>query len=236
MSQNISESTSRRRRIPVVATALLAVLAGVVLAACGGSSSSTSSTASTSTSASTSTAGKAAGAPGSRFAALRECLQKNGITLPARKPGKRPSGGAGGFLGGGGGGFTLPKGVTRAQYEAAIKKCGGVAGGGRFAGGAGGASIFSSPAAKAALAKFAACMREDGVNVPAPNTSGKGPVFDTKGLDTSSAAFKTAESKCSSDLRGAFRARPGAAGGPPGGPAGAGAGGAASKSAPSTAG
>jgi hypothetical protein len=233
MSQNIGKSRSRRRT-SVVAAALLAVLASVVLAACGGSSSSTSSTASTSTSASTSTAGKAAGAAGSRFAALRECLQKNGITLPARKPGKRPSGGAGGFLGGGGGGgFTLPKGVTKAQYEAAIKKCGGSAGGGRFAGGAGG---FSSPAAKAALAKFATCMRENGVNVPTPNTSGKGPVFDTKGLNTSSAAFKTAESKCSSDLRGAFRARPGAAGGPPGGPAGAGPGGAASESAPSTAG
>ena len=37
-----------------------------------------------------------------RFAAVRECLQKNGITLPQRTPGqRRPPGAAGGFLGGG---------------------------------------------------------------------------------------------------------------------------------------
>jgi hypothetical protein len=38
--------------------------------------------------------------------------------------------------------------------------------------------------------------------VPAPNTSGTGPVFNTKGLDTTSATFKAAQSKCSSLLRG----------------------------------
>ncbi len=73
-------------------------------------------------------------------------------------------------------GLQLPKGVTRAQYEAAIKKCGG----GSFAGRG---ARFNSPAYKAALTKFAACMRENGVNVPAPNTSGSGPIFDTKGLE-----------------------------------------------------
>jgi hypothetical protein len=153
---------------------------------------------------------------------MRECLQKNGITLPKRTPGQRRPGGAGGFLGGGGagtGGPQLPKGVTRAQYEAALKKCGG----GAFAGRG---TRFNSPAYKAALAKFATCLNQNGVKVPAPNTSGKGPVFDTKGINTSSAQFKTAESKCRSDLAGAFR-RPGAGGpggsggAPPGGGAGA---------------
>ena len=47
-------------------------------------------------------------------------------------------------------------------------------------------------------------MRENGVNVPAPNTSGKGPVFDTKGIDTSSMAFTNARKKCQSKLGGAF--------------------------------
>jgi hypothetical protein len=50
------------------------------------------------------------------------------------------------------------------------------------------------------------------VNVPAPNTSGSGPVFDTKGIDTSSAQFKAAEAKCQSDLSGAFRRGPSAGG------------------------
>ena len=140
---------------------------------------------------------------------MRECLQKNGITLPKRDPRpERPPGGAGGFLGGGAGGERpqLPKGVTRAQYEAALKKCGG----GAFAGRGG--TRFKSPAFKAALTKFATCMRENGVNVPAPNTSGNGPIFNTKGIDTSSAQFKAAEAKCQSDLRGAFRRGPGAGG------------------------
>jgi hypothetical protein len=107
----------------------------------------------------------------------------------------------------------LPKGVSKARYEAAIKKCGGFPRGG-FAGG--GATAFSSPAAKQALVKFAACMRENGVNVPAPNTSGKGPVFNDKGLDTSSAKFAAAESKCRADLLSVFRKRPGTVGGAPG--------------------
>ncbi len=80
---------------------------------------------------------------------------------------------------------------------------------------------MNSPAYKAALTKFAACMRENGVNVPAPNTSGNGPIFNTKGIDTHSAQFKAAEKKCQSLLTrrsGVHPARwPGSApgGGPP---------------------
>ncbi len=220
----MSHIDSNRRKPAARAVAALALpLACLTLAACGSSSNSSSTNTSTSTSTSasaTTPAGRAGtgatgptGAGASRFKALRECLQKNGITLPQRTPGQhRPGGpgGAGGFLGGGAGagGPKLPSGVTRAQYEAAIKKCGG----GAFAGGA--AARLKSPAYLAALSKFAACMRENGVNVPAPNTSGKGPIFDTKGIDTASSQFKAAESKCRSDLTGAFRR--GSAGGAPG--------------------
>jgi hypothetical protein len=215
------QSHVNSRKPAKVALALLALLlVSLGLAACGSSSSSSSSTTAT-TSASTGTGAKAPNA--GRFAAVRECLQKEGITLPKRTPGqKRPPGGAGGFLGGGGAGGAagsqLPKGVTRAQYEAALKKCGG-----RDFGHGGGAARFDSPTFKAALAKFATCMRQNGVNVPAPNTSGSGPVFDTKGIDTSSAQFKAAEAKCQSDLSGAFKRGTGAAGGPGtnGAPAGA---------------
>jgi hypothetical protein len=228
-------STSSR---PAIA-ALSVMLTALALAACGGGSSSsstkttnaaatstgassTTSTTGTGTSSSTPTTGTGApgtpgsgagapgtpGGPGSRFSALRECLAKDGIKLPQRKPGQRP--GAGGFLGAGASG--LPAGVTRAQLEAALRKCGGFARG-RFPGAG---NRFNSPVLKAAYTKFAACMRENGVNLPAPNTTGKGPVFSDKGLKLSSPGFKAAERKCRSDLSSGFRARPGAAGATPG--------------------
>lgn len=209
-------TSSRRKLKPAVVGALLVVLAGFALAACGGSSTSSAASTSTSTSASstpaTGTTGKAPAGGASRFTALRECLEKNGITLPKFTPGQRPSGGTHGP--------TLPQGVSKSQYEAALKKCGGGRG---FLGGSGGASRFNSPAVKQALAKFSTCMSENGVKIPTANTSGKGPIFNTKGLNTSSATFKAAESKCSKDLAGAFHGAPGAGGRAPGGPGGPGA-------------
>jgi len=178
----------------------LLLLAGLVLAACGSSTTSSSST-STTTAAKTptTTTGGPAGAGAKRFAALRECLKKNGITLPQRTPGQRRRPG-GGFLGGGAA-SQLPKGVSRAQYQAALKKCGG----GAFTG-----RLGASPVFKEALNKFASCMRQNGINLPEPNTSGNGPVFNTKGLDTTSVKFKSAQVKCSVDLRNSFRGTPGA--------------------------
>jgi len=196
------------RRKPASAV-LIILLLSLVLAACGGSSSSssTNSAATVAGSAATATTGGAAAGPG-RFSALRACLAKNGVTLPRRTPGQgQPGGGLGGLLGGGG--ARLPQGVTRAQYEAALKKCGAPAGG------FGARNRLGSPAAKAALTKFASCMRENGQNVPAPNTSGKGPVFSTSGLNTSSAQFRTALAKCASDLRSTLRPRGAGTGAPP---------------------
>lgn len=205
------------------AAAILVLLVSVALAACGGSSTTTSSTASAaSASDTTSTSGGAHGAFTKRFSALRECLKKEGITLPTptRKAGQHTGGG--GFFGGGtNGGAKLPNGESRTQLQEALKKCGG----GTFPrGGYGGAGArLSNPKFKAALAKFVSCMRADGINLPEPNTSGKGPIFSTKGIDSSGTAFKTAESKCRSDLAGVFGARPGGAGGaPPAGGGGAG--------------
>ena len=191
------------------------MLASLVLAACGGSSSSSPRpTASASASTATPSTGASAQARGrhGRFAALRECLQKNGITLPKRTPGKRPTPGGRAASSAAAAAGSYPKGVTRAQYEAALKKCGGSAARLRRAGGA---RRFSSPAAKKALAKFATCMRENGVNVPAPNTSGKGPIFNTKGLDTNSAKFKAAEPKCQHRPAGRLRRRRARPGAPP---------------------
>jgi hypothetical protein len=219
---SMSHTINSNRHKRVIATIALVAAIVLGLAACGSSGSSTSTStnasATTASAGGTSTngagrAGDGAGAGFSRFKAVRECLQKNGITLPKRTPGQHQGGGPGGFLGGAGGagaagGPHLPSGVSRAQYEAALKKCGGAF--------PGHGARFQSPAFKQALTKFASCMRENGVNIPAPNTSGNGPIFDTKGIDTASTQFRTAESKCRSDLTGTFH-RPG--GTPPGGAA-----------------
>lgn len=124
--------------------------------------------------------------------AFRECLRRNGVTLPSG-----PGGARGLFLGG----ANLPKGVTRAQLRAAMRAClprGGFLA--RRAGAGPGARRFSSPRFRSALSDFAACLRQHGVNVPAPNTSGNGPVFSTKGLNTSSPQFRAATAQCRSAL------------------------------------
>jgi hypothetical protein len=97
--------------------------------------------------------------------------------------------------------------VTRAQLEAALKKCGG----GFLRRG----RPLNSPARIQAFTKFAACMRADGVNLPAPNTSGKGPIFN--GINTTSTQFRHAYAKCASELKGVFNGRPPAGGPAPGG-------------------
>jgi hypothetical protein len=88
-----------------------------------------------------------------------------------------------------------------------LKKCGGGFGAAR-------GHFFGRAGAKKALSEFAACMSENGIKLPAPNTSGRGPVFDAKGIDTSGTRFKSAEAKCASKLPEPF-ARAGGA--PPGG-------------------
>lgn len=185
---------ARHRLRPAIAL-LTIPAAALTLAACGGSGGRSSSTTASTT--------KDASARSSRFASLRTCLQKEGINLPSGGAGQPGSGGA---PSGGGGGFKLPDGVSRTKFEEAIKKCGG----GGFP--SGGRPGFSSASSKAALTKYAECMRENGVNLPTPNTSGKGPVFNTKGINTSSETFKAAQKKCQSDLKGAF-----GGGGSPGG-------------------
>jgi hypothetical protein len=221
---------THHRGVAAVAAVSLLLLTALLLSACGGSSKGSSSTAAAATGA------QRGGQFRARAASVRACLQKNGVTLPKRPtgsgqgaPGEGGAPGRRGPFGSGAAGTPqLPKGVTRAQLEAAFKKCGG----GTFARNRG----FDSAAGRQRYAKFAQCMRKNGVELPAPNTSGKGPIFDTKGIDTSSAAFKAADAKCMKELRpsggaagegppapGEGAAAPGADAGPPAGapPAGA---------------
>lgn len=218
------------RRGPTTFTSLIALTATLVaaslgLAACGGSSSTTttthttanaaaatSATAGTTTTgatttgtsttgtrpsggASTGTTSTGATTPGAattgtapantaaRVAAVRTCLSKKGITL-----------GPGGLAG-----ARLPKGMTRAQLSEAIVSCSrSLTGGGKVASGS--KNPFNNARFHAVLARFAACLRQNGANVGEPNTSGKGPVFDTKGINTGSPQFKAATAKCRSTL------------------------------------
>jgi hypothetical protein len=171
----------------------------------GGSTTGSTTTGSTTTAGPPQgSGGQASGAGG--FTAIRECMQKNGISLPKPATGSGGPRGGGSFLGLG----SLPKGVTRAQYQAALRKCVG----GRFPGGRPGVNRgANSPVLRQAFVKFAACLRQNGVNIPAPNTSGKGPIFGTKGIKTNSPQFRAATKKCRAVLTDALRHGTNAAGG-----------------------
>ena len=186
------------RRPAAVSLLLVLALAGLLLAGCGSSSSNTVTTSASATAAgggtgtgATGTGGtgatgqggtRATGSTGTtgargagRFTAIRECLQKAGITLPSRPQGTPPRGGGGLYGGGSGAGPALPKGVTRAQFQAALKKCGlsrRPGAGGRF--GAGRPNL-KTPAFLKTLASFSACMNEHGVGYPPPTPAGKAP-------------------------------------------------------------
>jgi hypothetical protein len=110
--------------------------------------------------------------------------------------------------------------MTRAQYQAVLAKCGGGFHPGS-AGGAGGPRALDSSRFRQALTSFAACLRQKGIAIPTPNTSGKGPIFSTKGIDTASPKFKEAEKQCRPALIAGLRS--GARSGTSAGASGAGA-------------
>jgi hypothetical protein len=142
-------------------------------------------------------------ARGARASSLRECLAKSAITPALRR---RAGGRAGGLLRRPHGVLRLPRGTIRAQYEAALKRCGGSVARGLE-------SEPLSATSKQVLDVFAACMRRHGVNLPNPDTSGRRPTFNTSHLNVAGSKFKAAEAKCVAVLRAAFGPRGGAGGG-----------------------
>lgn len=204
----------------------VALLAGLVLGACGGSSSGkTSTSASAKTGSSPSTSTGASGAAGRR-SALETCLKQHGVTLPsfAGRPGgfgasgRFGASGASGFHRFGASGATgfhrfgasgaagFPgRGLAgNSKYAAAFKACGadfaGGFGGGGFARPSAGFSA-SSAADRAAVTKYVACVRSHGYDLPNPNFTGKGPVFSTTQVNRSNAKFIAANSACESLLK-----------------------------------
>jgi hypothetical protein len=51
-----------------------------------------------------------------------------------------------------------------------------------------------------ALAEFATCLRQGGIDVPVARISGDGPVLDLRSVDTSRLRFKTTWAKCRRDV------------------------------------
>ena len=194
------------RRSQAGTTLLLALLATVGLAACGSSSSSpprttanapvggtppADGTPTSSTPPATTTPSSPATGATASPTAVRTCLSKNGITLPQNTPG------------GGLAGVQMPKGMSREQFARALQSCGAgrLDGANRYGkGGKPSTPALNRPRFHAALARFVGCLRQQGINVGEPNTSGKGPIFDTKKTNTASPKFKTATTKCLSAL------------------------------------
>ncbi|HLI33309.1 MAG TPA: hypothetical protein VKU89_11340 [Solirubrobacteraceae bacterium] len=186
---------------PLAAALALALGAAVALAACGGSSAAR---AARTTVAATDALGGSGqlGARSGRYAALRECMAKNGISLPAspHANGTRP--GASGLFGQSHlhqHALQPPAGVSQSVFEAALRRCRADAPG-RSAARADALALLKSAAFKKRLDEFATCMRSHGIALGAPNTSGKGSIFATRGLDTASAAFRSAVTSCRADL------------------------------------
>jgi hypothetical protein len=174
----------RMRMLRLVSCLALAVLVAVVMAACGGSSKSSSSTGTSTVAKAASTGGAYPGPAGRtkreleiRGIAMRKCLQKNGVKLPKGTTGPG-----------------LPKGVTRAQYKAALKKCGG--------GIARRGNLASNRAFKQALVKFTACLASNGVKLPAH--TGSEPSLN--GVNTSTASYRRARAACMPVLTAALKA------------------------------
>ncbi len=182
---------------------VLAVLATVLLAGCGSSGGSESSS-------EEATAGsEQAGGPGG-FAEIsektRSCLKKKGAELPEPGQGGPPAGGPpegtppeGGPPAGG-----PPQGFGKggAKMKKAFEECGVELPRSKPEG-----PPMNSGAFRKSIKEYVACMGENGVELPEPNLSGEGPVFEESEVDREDPKFKAANEKCQSRL--------GAPGGPP---------------------
>jgi hypothetical protein len=178
--------TGMRRWIAVL-PALVIAAATLVACSSGGGSSTTSVGASSaappaaSGTPTSSPSGGRGGQFGAAFQAYSACLTKNGVTLPSRGAGTRPSSfpsgrtrpssfpsgvrPSGGFRGGGGfgGGFSsvAPSGVDPSTYAKALAACASVRP--SFtpgAGGAGGGNVDAS-----AIAAYISCLNDNGAKI-----------------------------------------------------------------------
>jgi len=179
---------------------VLAVLATVLLAGCGGSGGSESSSEETPTA-----SAEQAGGPGG-FAEIsdktRTCLKESGVELPEPGQGGPPAGGPpeGGPPAGG-----PPQGFKGgAKMKKAFEECGVELPQGKPQG-----APMNSGALRKSIKEYVACMSENGVELPEPDLSGKGPVFKESEVDREDPTFKAANEKCQSQLVGTGRSTEG---------------------------
>lgn len=87
-------------------------------------------------------------------------------------------------------GIPVPDGVTDAQYEAALKRCG-------VKNVHVGRIPITSPLLKSRVAWIRSCLAKNGYTLPAPNFIGPGSVLDTTGIDLGSARWRATAMGCS---------------------------------------
>lgn len=239
-------TTPRGSRAARVLALPLLVAAAMGVTACGGDSAGTTTAASVTNGAAPASpdAGRGGygggGQAGGRFGAqteeerakLQACLKKEGVTLPAGRPGGpggaggtgttatppaggdgappagadggAPGGARGGLPGAGGGrGPGGGAGMSAAEHEklqAALKSCGAEVPdrGTRPRGGA--APDVDDATYRKSIEAYAACVRKNGFDLPKPDFSGDGPIFDPDEVDQTDATFRKASAACQSTL------------------------------------
>lgn len=187
------QSTRSTRRWRGLAAASLLVVAPLSLAACGGSSSASTSTAKAGNS-----SGNGNQASAADMQAYRECLAKNGVSMPtppANGESRPPSGESDG---------TPPSMPDQSTMQAAQKACADLAP-------AGGTNPGAAPGGGGQeMQAFAQCLTKNGVTLPDPSQSGAPPANPGSneagatqpsdrgplGLDTSDPTVKAAVAAC----------------------------------------
>lgn len=184
---NQKHRTRKPRRAPVAwLMGALVVLAAVLLVGCGGSSGDSSTEES-----STASSGQASGPAGFELSEeTRACLKKQGVELP--DPGEGP-----------------PQGFGQGgeEMKEALEECGA-----ELPQGGPGGPPMDSGAFRESVKEYAACMGENGYELPEPNVPGEGPVFKESDVDREDPKFETANEKCQSLLGGPGGGGPGGAG------------------------
>jgi len=149
---------------------------------------------------------KTAKAAMARLSSLVACLKQHGVTVPT-------PGAGGAFRPGLSHARRLP--AISSKTITALKACAGKSGfpamgfargfgfGFAFRGHFGAQGKFSAHPARTVIDAFATCVRKHGYNLPAPNLSGKGPVFPQ--AIRANKKFEAAAKSCATVLRPSFR-------------------------------